>query len=149
MHLFFFFLMIRRPPRSTLFPYTTLGRPDRGPALQPHVQDLRGAGGGGGVDRLPPSRDGPGHVRQLHERAPDDPAQASVRDRPAGQVVPERDHTGQLRVPDPRVRADGARVLRPTGSGPQVVRVLVRRTPALVPRPRYAGEHASPPASRP
>src|SRR5215472_11174228 len=23
---FFFFLMIRRPPRSTLFPYTTLGR---------------------------------------------------------------------------------------------------------------------------
>src|SRR2546430_16822348 len=31
--LFFFFLMIRRPPRSTLFPYTTLFRshPDRAP----------------------------------------------------------------------------------------------------------------------
>src|SRR6266481_9215427 len=32
--LFFFFLMIRRPPRSTLFPYTTLFRsiePRRGP----------------------------------------------------------------------------------------------------------------------
>src|SRR5271167_5134712 len=33
---FFFFLMIRRPPRSTLFPYTTLFRPaapdGRGPA---------------------------------------------------------------------------------------------------------------------
>src|SRR6266516_6840178 len=35
--LFFFFLMIRRPPRSTLFPYTTLfrssrpRRPGRGP----------------------------------------------------------------------------------------------------------------------
>src|SRR3712207_8142543 len=29
MHLlFFFFLMIRRPPRSTLFPYTTLFRSD-------------------------------------------------------------------------------------------------------------------------
>src|SRR5215469_18468251 len=28
----FFFLMIRRPPRSTLFPYTTLFRADRGPA---------------------------------------------------------------------------------------------------------------------
>src|SRR2546430_12542548 len=28
--LFFFFLMIRRPPRSTLFPYTTLFRSDRG-----------------------------------------------------------------------------------------------------------------------
>src|SRR2546430_2542885 len=25
-HIFFFFLMIRRPPRSTLFPYTTLFR---------------------------------------------------------------------------------------------------------------------------
>src|SRR6266567_3801754 len=28
--LFFFFLMIRRPPRSTLFPYTTLFRSTRG-----------------------------------------------------------------------------------------------------------------------
>src|SRR2546427_6907591 len=28
MSLFFFFLMIRRPPRSTLFPYTTLFRSD-------------------------------------------------------------------------------------------------------------------------
>src|SRR5256885_9762709 len=26
MHILFFFLMIRRPPRSTLFPYTTLFR---------------------------------------------------------------------------------------------------------------------------
>src|SRR5689334_25353758 len=36
--LFFFFLMIRRPPRSTLFPYTTLFRswstpPDHGAAV--------------------------------------------------------------------------------------------------------------------
>src|SRR5258707_5862650 len=29
MMLIFFFLMIRRPPRSTLFPYTTLFRSDR------------------------------------------------------------------------------------------------------------------------
>src|SRR6267378_8524822 len=29
---FFFFLMIRRPPRSTLFPYTTLFRSERAPA---------------------------------------------------------------------------------------------------------------------
>src|SRR5947207_13640747 len=28
--LFFFFLMIRRPPRSTLFPYTTLFRSNHG-----------------------------------------------------------------------------------------------------------------------
>src|SRR5690242_21927796 len=32
---FFFFLMIRRPPRSTLFPYTTLFRSLRRP-VQPH-----------------------------------------------------------------------------------------------------------------
>src|SRR5256885_7334070 len=30
MYLFFFFLMIRRPPRSTLFPYTTLFRSPQG-----------------------------------------------------------------------------------------------------------------------
>src|SRR6476620_4491391 len=47
MRLFFFFLMIRRPPRSTLFPYTTLFRSslaarairssglERGPTLRP------------------------------------------------------------------------------------------------------------------
>src|SRR2546426_10665816 len=29
MYTFFFFLMIRRPPRSTLFPYTTLFRSQR------------------------------------------------------------------------------------------------------------------------
>src|SRR5436309_6277751 len=39
--LFFFFLMIRRPPRSTLFPYTTLFRSEQGPYL-------------GGLERFPP-----------------------------------------------------------------------------------------------
>src|SRR2546427_13278043 len=29
LHVIFFFLMIRRPPRSTLFPYTTLFRSER------------------------------------------------------------------------------------------------------------------------
>src|SRR5690606_42153388 len=33
--LFFFFLMIRRPPRSTLFPYTTLFRSAWGRASRP------------------------------------------------------------------------------------------------------------------
>src|SRR5215813_2542461 len=32
---FFFFLMIRRPPRSTLFPYTTLFRSPAGPSARP------------------------------------------------------------------------------------------------------------------
>src|SRR3989475_10758363 len=34
MLLFFFFLMIRRPPRSTLFPYTTLFRSEGGEARE-------------------------------------------------------------------------------------------------------------------
>src|SRR5256885_13305647 len=34
---FFFFLMIRRPPRSTLFPYTTLFRSLYGVGLRPSV----------------------------------------------------------------------------------------------------------------
>src|SRR2546425_8118719 len=37
--MFFFFLMIRRPPRSTLFPYTTLFR--SGPARQLVAQRVR------------------------------------------------------------------------------------------------------------
>src|SRR3989442_4791299 len=36
---FFFFLMIRRPPRSTLFPYTTLFRsPDAYPILKAMIE---------------------------------------------------------------------------------------------------------------
>src|SRR2546430_11858802 len=46
LHIFvFFFLMIRRPPRSTLFPYTTLfrshHRPDARDFLLAHVQEAR------------------------------------------------------------------------------------------------------------
>src|SRR3712207_8127002 len=37
MYLCFFFLMIRRPPRSTLFPYTTLFRSARVAGLDDHV----------------------------------------------------------------------------------------------------------------
>src|SRR6266581_8258383 len=47
---FFFFLMIRRPPRSTLFPYTTLFRSGllrlrgAGPALRPRAGAAAGPG---------------------------------------------------------------------------------------------------------
>src|ERR1051326_9266518 len=37
---FFFFLMIRRPPRSTLFPYTTLFRSPRGLGSRPLWQEV-------------------------------------------------------------------------------------------------------------
>src|SRR2546429_7860414 len=41
MCLFFFFLMIRRPPRSTLFPYTTLFR-SRCATLLSYAEQFRG-----------------------------------------------------------------------------------------------------------
>src|SRR5256885_10666301 len=52
MYLFFFFLMIRRPPRSTLFPYTTLfrsahqggGRRPERPALREAYELVAGFG---------------------------------------------------------------------------------------------------------
>src|SRR3712207_7563506 len=43
---FFFFLMIRRPPRSTLFPYTTLFR-SRDPPAEPSPRGRTGARGSG------------------------------------------------------------------------------------------------------
>src|SRR3712207_8086188 len=53
--LYFFFLMIRRPPRSTLFPYTTLFRSRRraDPAARPRRADHRRprADARGGVGR--------------------------------------------------------------------------------------------------
>src|SRR5256885_13570159 len=39
MFIFFFFLMIRRPPRSTLFPYTTLFRSVRGRSVRRKRRD--------------------------------------------------------------------------------------------------------------
>src|SRR2546422_5060223 len=56
--------MIRRPPRSTLFPYTTLFR-----SLQPaeygeHVQDARGAGRR--RPRVPQRSPEPGQPRAAH-----------------------------------------------------------------------------------
>src|SRR6267142_5326275 len=63
---FFFFLMIRRPPRSTLFPYTTLFRSGLGPAARaldrarvPHP-----AAPGAGPRRGGGERWGRGHPRR-------------------------------------------------------------------------------------
>src|SRR5256885_5062096 len=50
----FFFLMIRRPPRSTLFPYTTLFRSAYGPPIpsdQNRVEDSRLQGASVAGDR--------------------------------------------------------------------------------------------------
>src|SRR5689334_24646668 len=56
--------MIRRPPRSTLFPYTTLFRSHRRPHLPVRQRQHAGAGEPGGpVDR---ERDGPHSRSEEH-----------------------------------------------------------------------------------
>src|SRR3712207_7370752 len=55
----FFFLMIRRPPRSTLFPYTTLFR--SGPGRHPDGVGLAAHQGGQGVPRADRGRHRRGH----------------------------------------------------------------------------------------
>ena len=67
-------------------------RPHRGAPVQPHVRDARRRARGRGLARVPPPGDGAGHLHQLQERAPDRAAQAAVRHRAGGQVVPQRDH---------------------------------------------------------
>src|SRR6266496_4994819 len=57
--LLFFFLMIRRPPRSTLFPYTTLFRARRPPARGPQLA------GRGDAGRAPRSEE---HTSELQSR---------------------------------------------------------------------------------
>src|SRR3712207_8202757 len=57
----FFFLMIRRPPRSTLFPYTTLFRSRAGDPRQ------RGERGEGQAESAP-EPDGPGERRDAGEQ---------------------------------------------------------------------------------
>src|SRR3712207_8134725 len=51
---FFFFLMIRRPPRSTLFPYTTLFRSEDGLGLGPAAVAERPRERARHADRLGP-----------------------------------------------------------------------------------------------
>src|SRR5260370_30190288 len=48
---YFFFLMIRRPPRSTLFPYTTLFRSDRDSRSGDRQRQRHIEGGVGGQQR--------------------------------------------------------------------------------------------------
>ena len=116
--------------------------------LQPDVQDLRRPGGGRRLGGVPAPGDRAGHLRQLRQRADDDAQEAAVRHRPDRQVVPQRDHAGQLRVPHPRVRADGDGVLRAARGRRAVVRVLVPGAVPLVHRPRHPRGPAPPAPAR-
>ena len=93
---------------------------------------------------LPAARDRPGHLRQLQERPAVLAQEAAVRHRADRQVVPQRDHAGQLHLPHARVRADGDRVLRAARRGGRVARALDGRAHALVHGPRHP---ARPPAA--
>src|SRR2546422_6739376 len=72
--LFFFFLMIRRPPRSTLFPYTTLFRslcrtPRRGPScVRPPLQPAARRERGTLRDDRQPSHRSEEHTSELQSR---------------------------------------------------------------------------------
>src|SRR5438093_3129147 len=63
----FFFLMIRRPPRSTLFPYTTLFRPPPSPARRPSSRrrPRTRRGGRAGPDTRPRSEEHTSELQSL------------------------------------------------------------------------------------
>src|SRR2546422_7665644 len=116
--LLFFFLMIRRPPRSTLFPYTTLFRSPHGRAARDRGRVRVHRGGGGPAPRVGarPARRDPPRRRHRNARRPFDeqpPRQPDQRGRdspPAGALG-----AAPLRLPERRRggEAEGAR--RPRG----------------------------------
>src|SRR2546430_15803178 len=109
----FFFLMIRRPPRSTLFPYTTLFRSE--PAVEVHRSGDVADGDDARLARLAPAE---AQVEQLGQRAAHGAAQSdaaapAIRSPPAAR--PRREAAGDARG-DPLdvgelVRAERAEVL--------------------------------------
>src|SRR5216683_7534327 len=91
----FFFLMIRRPPRSTLFPYTTLFR-----SLLRVEADHRGVGQARPREQDHAEGDAPGQVR--HAAHGHDVARVLLRPRPLGGDVERVE--GGLAVEGPLVR---------------------------------------------
>src|SRR2546429_9082546 len=84
---FFFFLMIRRPPRSTLFPYTTLFRSRGGAVVRRAARRVRHCRGGDG------DRTGLAGGERLRVRVPD------------GAHEPQPGAGHRDGVPGPRVRS--------------------------------------------
>src|SRR2546426_7877069 len=67
--LFFFFLMIRRPPRSTLFPYTTLFRSPYGagaPEVEPRCPPNQHERDEPPLDTAQPRREEPDVLEEQH-----------------------------------------------------------------------------------
>ena len=101
-------------------------RADRAARLQPDVRDDRRPRRRVRLDGLPAPGDRAGHLPRLQDDAAVLAQAPAVRHRAGRQVVPQRDHAGQLRLPHARVRADGDGVLRAARRGPAVARALAR-----------------------
>ena len=126
-----------RPGRHRLPELRHPGPVDRAARLQHDAQDLPRPGRGRVRPALPAAGDRAGHLRELRQRAGRRPQEAAVRHRPDRQVVPQRDHAGQLHLPHARVRADGDGVLRRARHRRGVAPVLDRPAHPLVHRPRH------------
>src|SRR3972149_11924848 len=113
---FLFFLMIRRPPRSTLFPYTTLFRSGRGsrrpaavtPPLRPFPSACRRAPSS--VTRVLASTMPPPRAR-VAARAVGSAYPAALEQLDDHVVVVGRRRRGHLRHHSPRARQEGDRRL--------------------------------------
>src|SRR3712207_8483057 len=82
--------MIRRPPRSTLFPYTTLFRSLGHRHVERGIAEV-GGGGPGGDQRCAGSAGAVGRIAQSGER------RIAGRDRPHGkEAVRSEEHTSEL-----------------------------------------------------
>ena len=117
--------------------------------IQPDVQDLRRRAERRRGGRLPAARNGPGHLRQLQERARQLPGPRAVRHRPDGQELPQRDHAPQLHLPLARVRADGDRILLPSQVVARVVPILARPAFQVVSGPGAGRRSAATARARP
>src|SRR5437867_13070231 len=86
LHITFFFLILRRPPRSTLFPYTTLFRSRRATGDGVFDRDRSGEGGlhGQGVDAVADRR---------HDEHRQEQRQADQN------LVRSEEHTSELQSP--------------------------------------------------
>src|SRR2546422_3768580 len=152
--------MIRRPPRSTLFPYTTLFRSGRRP--RPRARGLRGRARDGrrlgprparaGAHLLLRESPGAGLARLLRRgargalaRGPRPVPRRPERGRWAG-----RDHAvRRLHLPGPARRVARALLATPRrGRGPQSRRAPRRALPALVLREARGPAREAPPTLR-
>src|SRR6266446_10712149 len=141
--LFFFFLMIRRPPRSTLFPYTTLFRSAHGPVgrvTPDSARDRCGPNGGRSGDTRPrtPRRATVGRCRSA-ARAPTAQGRGAGR----GGLVVGRRRGGAGRSGG---RVDRRTVTRPRAGLPTArppdhpTASLRRRLPNELPEPRSGSD---------